>query len=126
MENCALTEKDIDRNTNYIVVIIFILLIIFLASPVAEHFNHEKMHQNSADIAKYETIITISEDELKERGYTLQEAYDALIKCGGYKTLKIKNNDIIIIVDVDNEKYWDKQIEKILHIDRSTINYVNT
>lgn len=77
-------------------------------------FDHDKKHHQSVSVEKYETTITVEQQDIVESGKTEQEVYDSLLKCGEYKSIRIENGDIIVIVDTKYDDYWNKKIEQCL------------
>ena len=110
-------EKQKEIKTSAIYSAISIILIILFINPFLNLFNHDKREQESAGLAQYEQKITISATDIAMANKTPEDIFQAVVRDGEYESVIIKNNNVELIIKKDKEKYWNKEIEKMLNSD---------
>lgn len=110
-------EKQKEIKTSAIYSAISIILIILFINPFLNLFNHDKREQESAGLAQYEQQITISAADIAMANKTPEDIFQAVVRDGEYESVIIKNNNVELIIKKDKEKYWNKEIEKMLNSD---------
>lgn len=110
-------EKQKEIKTSAIYSAISIILIILFINPFLNLFNHDKREQESAGLAQYEQQITISATDIAMANKTPEDIFQAVVRDGEYESVIIKNNNVELIIKKDKEKYWNKEIEKMLNSD---------
>lgn len=72
------------------------------------------MHDESAAASRYEETIIIDAQNINKE-FTQEQVYDELLKSGEYKSIRIDDDQIEIIVDQKYSDYWNGVIERYLN-----------